>query len=311
MSTNRIPDNFGKVTLLTARCIEGALREGGSIPLTINTAALIAADFEVLTGAQAPYEENRALLEAAYRNYHEVLGECYDWSQMTRDYLKRYLGKSFDTSWVPAGFQNSLAIKRGDSFLYPLLGALKSFFTTHADWQDEPHEITAAKAQAARDVLLSASTAVSQARLACAASKHARDAAYAAMRRRLSGLCIELKLRIGLNDPRWLAFGLNIPGTPSIPDVPKNLRAVSYEQGEILATCDEAPRATHYRFYTQVNLEQPEPVFVGHSPAPTLVISNIEPDQNYQVFVSAVNEAGESNLSEPAEVTLLALQKAA
>ncbi|MSU61586.1 MAG: fibronectin type III domain-containing protein [Pedosphaera sp.] len=127
----------------------------------------------------------------------------------------------------------------------------------------------------------------------------------------MSGLVGELKQRIGPDDPRWRDFGLNMPGSRSTPQVPENLTAVSYGPGQILATCDEAPRATRYRFYTQISLEQPEPVFAGHSPLPSLVITDLEPDQLYQVFVSAVNEGGESPLSEPVQATPSALAKAA
>ena len=72
-----------------------------------------------------------------------------------------------------------------------------------------------------------------------------------------------------------------------IPAVPENVTAVSYGPRQILAMCDAAANATHYRFFTQANLEQPEPVFAGNSPTPSLVISGLEEGQLYQVFVSA------------------------
>ncbi|MSU63939.1 MAG: fibronectin type III domain-containing protein [Pedosphaera sp.] len=41
------------------------------------------------------------------------------------------------------------------------------------------------------------------------------------------------------------------------------------------------------------------------------MISDLEPEQLYQVYVSAANKAGESDLSDPATVTPIALAKAA
>ena len=96
-----------------------------------------------------------------------------------------------------------------------------------------------------------------------------------------------------------------------IPAVPENVMAISYGPGQILATCDAVPNATHYRFFTQENLEQPEPVFAGNSFTPSLVISGLEAGQSYQVFVSTANSAGENDLSEPAEVTPIELAAAA
>ncbi|MSU61393.1 MAG: fibronectin type III domain-containing protein [Pedosphaera sp.] len=136
---------------------------------------------------------------------------------------------------------------------------------------------------------------------------------HAPQKNRRAGLesSVRLRQRIGLYDPRWLAFGLNIPGASSTPAVPENVTAISYGLRQILASCDASPNATHYRFFTLANLEQPEPVFAGNSPTQSLVISDFEAGQPYQVFVSAANSAGESDLSEPAEVTPQALAAAA
>ncbi|MSU63785.1 MAG: fibronectin type III domain-containing protein [Pedosphaera sp.] len=240
-----------------------------------------------------------------------MLDGCYEWCKRTRDYLKQYLGEQCNQSWTQAGFHNSIAVDNSYSFLSALLSALAALFDEQSAWQDAAHGITGEQAQALLTSLSNAATAVTQGRLASGLAREPRDEALTAMRERLRGLCNELRQQIGAYDQRWLAFGLNIPGASSTPAVPQNVTAISYGFGQILATCDASPRATHYRFFTQANLEEPEPVFGGSSPTPTLVLSGLEPGQLYQVYVSAANEAGESDLSEPASATPIELAKAA
>ncbi|MSU63411.1 MAG: fibronectin type III domain-containing protein [Pedosphaera sp.] len=121
----------------------------------------------------------------------------------------------------------------------------------------------------------------------------------------------ELKQRIGPLDPRWTAFGLNKPGAPSTPAVPQNVTAVSCGPGQMLASCDATPRATHYRFFTQENELEAELVFAGSSSTPSLVIGELQGGHSYSVYVSAADEAGQSPLSQPAVVTPIELLKAA
>lgn len=296
---------------LTTQCINGATSVGSGIPLTTNTPEAISGNRTVLLNAQSSYKLISAALKEVYEEYHGQLEGTYLWSVRTRDYLKQYLGNSFNQAWVQAGYYNSIAVGRSDSFLSPLLATTNALFDEHEEWQDAPHGITAEQAQSLYDSLSNARSAVNQTRLARSMAKQARDAALTAMRVRLIGLCAELKQKIGPDDPRWLAFGLNIPGAASTPAVPQNVNAVSYGVGQFLVTCDAVSNTTHYRYFLQANLETGEPTFAGDSPTPTLVISGLEPGWPYLVYVSAADEAGESDLSEPAEATPLALEKAA
>jgi hypothetical protein len=311
MATNTIPRTYDPLMSLTTQCIIGAAQVGPGIPLTTNTEAAISGDRTALLNAQSAYKQLAADLKDAYEAYHAKLDQCQLWAVKTRDYLKQYLGNSFNQAWVQAGFHNSIAVERGDGFLSPLLATQQALFTAHEEWQDAAHEITAAQAQTLYTELANARGAVNATRHSNSSNKETRDTALEAMRIRLTGLCAELRQKIGSYDPRWLAFGLNIPGASTTPAVPENVTAVSYGPGQILASCDAVPNATHYRFFTQQNLVDPEPVFAGNSPTPTLVIAGLEPGKEYLVYVSAADSSRESRLSEPAAVTPIALAAAA
>ncbi len=311
MPANIIPVKFDEVTGLGRKCLRGAQEIGPSIPLVLNTPELISANLSQLIATQAAYKQNFAAIRELYEEYHAVLDECYAWCKRTRDYLKQYLGDRFNQSWTQAGFHNSIAVDKSYAFLSALLSSLAALFDEQSGWQDEAHGITAEQAQSLLTGLSNAATVVTQGRLASGLTREPRDAALSAMRGRLRGLCNELKQQIGLYDQRWLAFGLSIPGASSTPAVPQNVTAISYGAGQILVSCDASPGATNYRFFTQRIVLDEEPVFAGSSTVPNLVIADLTPDQLYEVFVSATNEAGESDLSEPAEVTPIALAKAA
>ncbi len=56
-------------------------------------------------------------------------------------------------------------------------------------------------------------------------AKEAKDAAVAALRRRLIAFVDELAPLLSDTDPRWEAFGLNIPVSPRAPDPATNRSA--------------------------------------------------------------------------------------
>ncbi|MBI3415882.1 MAG: fibronectin type III domain-containing protein [Verrucomicrobia bacterium] len=299
MGSNNIPKSYDDVMSLTDQCITGAGTVGSGIPLVINTQAVITANRTTLLNTQASYKANCAALKGLYDAYHTQLDTVYLWCQQTRDYLKQYLGSSFNQAWVAAGFHNSIAVESSDAFLATLLGNLQTFFGNHTSWEDAAHNITAAQALALATALTNARAGVSAGKLACATSKAPRDAAYDAMRACLSGLVAELKQLIGPDDSRWLAFGLNVPGAPSTPEVPQNVTVNNATPGQFQVTCDASPNATRYRCYLQRPGIDLRPVLAGSSPAPLLVLTNLTPGQVYQVYMSAVDDNAESAMSAP------------
>ena len=304
MAMNKIPDSYDDVMSLAVQCIAGAGTVGPGIPLVLNTQAAITTSRTDLSNGQATYKQNCAAMKGLYEEYHAQLDTVYTWCQRTRDYLKQYLGSAFNQAWVEAGFNNSIAVEEHDAFLAARLGSLQTFFGNHPAWEDAPHQITAAQAQALNAALTGTRGAVNAGKLAYAASKATRDAAFDAMRARLSGLCAELKQQIGRDDSRWLTFGLNVPNAPSTPDVPQNVAVNNATPGEFQVTCDASPNATRYRCYLQRPQIDPQPVLAGSSPAPLLVLAGLTLGELYDVYMSAVDGNAESALSAPVSATV-------
>lgn len=124
-------------------------------------------------------------------------------------------------------------------------------------------------------------------------------------RYRASGLLAELTQLLDANDPRWLAFGFELPGNPSGPDVPANVVAAPGAAGShaLFIHWDDARRADGYRVVvsdtstgTEVTeqLTQDAEVSIGNLPVGSKV----------NVVVSARNATGESQPTDPVSVVV-------
>ena len=127
--------------------------------------------------------------------------------------------------------------------------------------------------------------------------------ALGALRERLRGLSNELKQLIGKDDRRWRRFGLNIPGEPETPDQPRELEASASAPGKVLVSCAAVAFAERYRFYAQKADVAGDPTAIGSSNEPLFVMENLDGGARYNVFVSAVNFAGNEGPRSKAVVT--------
>ncbi len=75
----------------------------------------------------------------------------------------------------------------------------------------------------------------------------ARPPAKAALLTLMSDLVSNLNRKLAKDDPRWLAFGLEMPSTDTTPAAPTGLRA-TVMGNQVLLECDETVYATRYRF---------------------------------------------------------------
>jgi len=82
---------------------------------------------------------------------------------------------------------------------------------------------TAVGCEAGFQVISNADSASNQSNLDAGTAQAALQTGLGAARNRLIGLRSELDQLMANDDPRWLAFGFDMPGHPSTPDVPMNL----------------------------------------------------------------------------------------
>ena len=299
MAANTIPNGYASLMVQGGDALAGVEAIGASIPLLINTGALIGTDLIAAQNAQLEYKTVRGGLDplsTAMRTQREA---AYSFCFTARDLLRVYCGRDWNQGWLVTGFDEGLAVPRSYAELRELLVALNYYFTLNPTHENAAVGITAALAGTRRAALQSAHEAINARWAAIESRVQARDGAVTALRRRLSGLCKELSQRLGDMDPRWLEFGFNLPGAPTVPEVPQNVVVTALPGAELQVACGASPNATRYRFFYQRPIVDPAPIAAGSAEDPLFVLTGLTAGQVYQVYVSAVNEGAESELSSP------------
>ncbi len=297
MACNPIPQSYPSLIVHLTEANDGANSIGAGIPLLINTPALIGADRLALITAQSDYGEARSAIVPLSAARRAAVTTAYDFSFKARGVLENYLGREWSEAWIAPGWVSDLQVPQSYDGLYTLVLTLVNYFAAHPTQENEDLGVTSAIAGTTLNGLENANEAVINAEAVSLTKRQVRDTKVTAARKRLSGLCKELSQRLEPLDARWRQFGFNMPGAATVPEVPENVVVTPLPDGRLQVECDPSTNATSYRFYTQRPIIDPEPVLAGSSTEPLFVTDPLTLGQIYSVFVSAVNEGAESELS--------------
>ena len=132
----------------------------------------------------------------------------------------------------------------------------------------------------------------------------AKKAALKTLVKRIGSLARELGDIVWPNDPIYLSFGLNMPGSLSIPSVPTNLIAVLVGPVAAALKWDRAERASRYRLYKKTVGVDADFVLVETRDDLDFVLEGLTANSTTQVAVSAVNDGGESAKSEVVTIVI-------
>ena len=126
----------------------------------------------------------------------------------------------------------------------------------------------------------------------------------------MRGLINELSDLISETDPRWKAFGLNIPADPAVPAKVENLVLYSKAPDKVAAEWDASARAERYHVEVQLGDEaefhRVATVFDTHAD-----LTDLPPGAGVKVRLVAVNAGGEGSASDVVEVLVPPLAAAA
>ncbi len=303
MACNNIPQSYPSLIVHMTEAEGGANTYGSTLPLLINTAIAIGEDRAMLITGQTEYRQARKALVSLFAARRTAVTEAYDFCFTARSVLEKYLGREWTEAWVDTGWMLTLAIPQSFEGLYELSLSLVSYFTENPTQENEELGVTIIAAQAVVNNLTTTNQAVNNADAVSGLRKDTRDEKFKAARKRLSGLCKELSQRLDDMDPRWRAFGLNMPGAATVPEIPENVVVVPQPGARLQISCDPSTNATGYRFYLQRPIVDPEPIHVGSSAEPLFLTEALTAGQQYVVFISAVNEGAESDLSNAVNAT--------
>lgn len=270
MSNNPIPDAERAILALAEDCADGCSSQQDAVGLKQTREADLRSLVVALKGDPAATppvkgllyefkEKDNALTAAeAARRDADVDGKIY--LTEARTALIPILGRDPSPEWELAGFGttagNSNAVPGSQAERLAALAQLGVYLTQHPTYEvaaGSPRpEVTSARCQLLHAELSDAREAANLAGTVKTTAKEAKDAAVATLRRRLIAFVDELALLLSDTDPRWEAFGLNIPASPRAPDAAANLVLTALGSGKVLAEWDRGTRSTNDRVLIQV-----------------------------------------------------------
>ena len=290
-------------------CADGAAQYGAALGLFHNTEAAVREDINDLLGERNGHVSSRVVMADMRRTLETRIKEARAFLTMARDILKPQLGRSYSEAWDPTGFTGSLAVPFNAGKLQSMLQLMHQFLASNETMQKAELNITAARAGVLFNELSEARSAIHAQRTQVRNMINSRDEKAENLRKRIRGLIKELGQMLTPLDPRWLAFGLNMPGAQETPEAPLNVTAVLIGPNAVAVKWSAAARAEYYRVW--MRLGDAEDWESAGSPADLdFTIEGLPSSTPVQIAVSAVNNGGESGLSEVATVTTQMLQAA-
>jgi hypothetical protein len=292
--TKSIPDLLAQSAIAKVAATE----HGPGIPLLQNTAANIGTDADALATARNHYEQGKVVLTAHRETLASVLLTVRLFLTLGRDLLKPLLGMRYSSAYTVLGFVGAGSIPYTAEELLPILQAYKAYFEANPAHENPLAHITAVRAEELYQQLLGASSDVALQKTEVQTLIQTRNAAASRLRKRLRSLISEVAMHLGPMDPRWIAFGFNRPGAEPTPQIVEGVSVALIDATAAAVHWNPSAYAGHYRVWTKVIGIDERPEAVGSPTDTDFMIEHPPRGVTIEIYVSAVNGAGESPLSQ-------------
>jgi len=262
MAMYETPRSYDGIVQHLEDAADGAHTHGAAINLKQNDETAIRGNLEDLTGKPAAggnpavpglkdkwndAKANKTAMTAALRSV-ESNGRGLVMTCIST--LKPGFGNKWNSQWNAVGFtDNSLEVPDHPMVKLQQMSAFYAKTPARAVANVNGMTCTAAGCDAAIQAILGAQKDSNDSNVDAGKAKAALEAGLEVGRQRLIGLHNELNQLLADDDPRWLAFGFDLPGKTSAPDVPQNLVATPGAAGsrQVFYDWDNARRADNYR----------------------------------------------------------------
>jgi hypothetical protein len=307
MASNSLPKTVVQVIGLGGKMHQGLITYGADLKISQITPEEFEAELQTLISKEGVFNAARTARQSASNAFKSADGTLSGWLAVTRNVLAARFGGRWSTMWAQAGFNNSTtAIPRRIEDRLGLALSLANFFTDNPSYEVKSMEVTADQANQLRDTALAAQQVVMAADVTLKTTGDERDVAFEIMIGTMRSLVRFLDGTLSAYDPRWLAFGLEMPSTNTTPGKPGNVTAMlDPETGAIIVQCDQEPLATRYRWRGLIVGAETEYRLLARSTEPIGVITGIiMPGQKLEIIVQAVNGDSQGVASDPIVFTM-------
>lgn len=306
MSSNPTPDNNDILRALADQIADGCHTYEATIGIKQNMEAPIRFAMAELKDAEQDVGKKKKTLDdtnTALTTEDDAGAVCITNCRLR---LAKVLGQRWNAAWEPTGFPNqSTAVPGTEEERFTLLDDLKAYFTDVPANESADMGATAALCGAAWTLLSDARQAVANAETAQTTSFNVRAGKAKALRKRVRGLIDELSGLIEDNDPRWEAFGLNIPGNPSTPVPVASVTLEVLSNHRVGCSWPYATRAIRFRVETFIAGVDTEWQNKGSFKDLETILKGFTAGQVVKVRVVAGNDGGDAAPSPEASVTLM------
>jgi hypothetical protein len=300
---NTIPDQLSQLFTLGEDMALGCHSHEVTLGLKQNNELSVRADLSALLTGENSFQAARTGKLNAVQAQAAADKEAIKLIVAVRNRLKTFLGSKPSQMWAEVGFpDNSLAVPDTMPKRQAMLLTMNTFLTAHPLYEADQVGVTADECETRRAALASARATVNACRGDVGTKRATRDAKRKQFHKRARGLVTELKQLMPGDDARWRNFGLNPPDAVGLPDVPENVTVTPGVPEHLFVNFEGV--GDRFRVYVKIMGVDSDYVLKKTITDKESDLNTFTTGQVVRVRVSAVNDAGESLLSEPVEQTV-------
>ncbi len=282
--------------------LAGITEVGAGVTLTYNPSEDIHTDLVNAIMARGNCDQAKETKTTRRETLFVAVADTQKFVRGTRDLFKMRWGNVHTERFAAIGFRTGFEVSDSVDDLQDLLEAIKGYFAANPT-QEVPGLFTAAQAQALLDALNAAKNAVTMQEGEIANLLTIRDAKFEALRQRISGVYQELLMQLDPLDARWLKFGFNLPGADATPELVTGVKVTLIGPTAAAVKWEAAERASYYRVWTKIHGSEGDYVAMGSPADLDFTIENLPANSTIDIVVTAVNNGGESPVSEVITIT--------
>lgn len=295
--------SFGSVTNTGTNIIGGLTELETPLHIVHVPKVKVELDLQALLTANLAYQNGRVLLGERRESVRTLARQGRELAMVTRDMLKPRFGSQYSSVWEILGFQGSLEAPSSPEDVKIVLQAMQAYFLANPTLEVPALGITAALIGTALTNLDAAMIAVNIQDSALGVLRDTRLAALDGLEATIRAFIAELSLRIGPLDPRWKAFGLNVPGADETPDQVTGVTATLIGPTAVAVKWKLASRAEYYRVWFKVHGAPGDYAAAGSPADLDFTLENLPVNSTINIVLTAVNTGGESPVSDVITVT--------
>jgi hypothetical protein len=301
---NEIKRTISGVIFQAENALPGIVANQEKLGLTLVNAVTFQARLEQLKADRDTHAKAKVILDGRRKALRGTVKECRGLGMLAKEVLNLFLGDEHSEAHEAAGYAGGMRIPRSYPGLMRMLQGLETHLKKCPAHEVAQLNVTAARAKELLDALTNALTSLNKQRSTVRELMKVRDGSALLVRKDLSALLAEIRIRAGTTASVWDDFGFKRPGILSTPEVPENVVVQPLGDDGAMVTCDRAPRGRRYQLWEKVEGVNEDFVLVETRKNRKFGRYDLPSGAEVLYAIVAVNNGGESRRSEPVKVKL-------